>query len=354
MGQLHTLELTNIRSTHQFETEQLKAQIRAFTGSLERESRKDGKIQELTEENEELKADKELTALNYDMVINKLNVESEEAIKQEINKRIKETAELKRKINDLQQQMKRAKDRKDRLEIEQNQLKDENERKDAIIGQMKLLYIKEKKKNKKFANYSNKIEQSQKKQLEEKEQKVLASGGHVRTQSKSMPNRTITKRKLGTGDIEITVEKKSQLQTNGFVDDEMLHQLGIDDVLSSDDDDDDDIGNEYVNNLKQSDMINMDEYNDEIKLKDEEIKSLKQQISNLNANIDAAKEHNAEELQALQQKIGSLQQKNELNNESFLKQNNLLEYKYNKKEGDFKKLHENCMFWSKSIEKKSV
>merc|ERR1712228_897873 len=265
MGQLHTLELTNIRSTHQFETEQLKAQIRAFTGSLERESRKDGKIQELTEENEELKADKELTALNYDMVINKLNVESEEAIKQEINKRIKETAELKRKINDLQQQMKRAKDRKDRLEIEQNQLKDENERKDAIIGQMKLLYIKEKKKNKKFANYSNKMEQSQKKQLEEKEQKVLASGGHVRTQSKSMPNRTITKRKLGTGDIEITVEKKSQLQTNGFVDDEMLHQLGIDDVLS-----DDDIGSEYVNNLKQSDMINMDEYNDEIKLKDEE------------------------------------------------------------------------------------
>lgn len=53
--QLHTLELKNIRSTHQFETEQLKAQIRAFTGSLERESRKDAKIQELTEENEELK-----------------------------------------------------------------------------------------------------------------------------------------------------------------------------------------------------------------------------------------------------------------------------------------------------------
>merc|ERR1712129_224557 len=73
--QLHDLELTNIRSTHQFEQDQLKAQIRAFTGSLERESRKDAKIQELTEENEELKADKELTALNYEMVLTRLNTE---------------------------------------------------------------------------------------------------------------------------------------------------------------------------------------------------------------------------------------------------------------------------------------
>merc|ERR1712176_71891 len=98
-------------------------------------------------ENEELKADKEMTAMNYENVIDKLNAESEETIKQEINKRIKETAELKREINDLKQQMKRGKDRKDRLEIEQNQLKDENKQKDAIIQQMKLLYIKEKKKN---------------------------------------------------------------------------------------------------------------------------------------------------------------------------------------------------------------
>merc|ERR1712187_497250 len=142
--QLHALELTNIRSTHQFEQDQLKAQIRAFTGSLERESRKDAKIQELTEENEELKADKELTALNYEMVLSRLNTESDEAINNEINKRIKETAELKREINDLKQQMKRVKDRKDRLEIEQNQLKEENERKDAIIQQMKLMYLKEK------------------------------------------------------------------------------------------------------------------------------------------------------------------------------------------------------------------
>merc|ERR1712154_590467 len=108
--------------------------------------------------------------------------ESDGAINNEINKRIKETAELKREINDLKQQMKRVKDRKDRLEIEESQLKDENKQKDAIIQQMKLLYIKEKKKNAKYAN-----------------------GGHVRKPSKSMPDRTITKRKLGTGDIEITV-----------------------------------------------------------------------------------------------------------------------------------------------------
>merc|ERR1712048_274894 len=147
--QLHTLELANIRSTHQFEQDQLKAQIRAFTGSLERESRKDAKIQELTEENEELKADKELTALNYEMVLSRLNTEADDNIKHEIDKRVKETAQLKREINDLKQQMKRSKDRKDRLEIEQNQLKEENERKDAIIQQMKLMYLKEKKRNKK-------------------------------------------------------------------------------------------------------------------------------------------------------------------------------------------------------------
>merc|ERR1712204_35679 len=123
--QLHDLESTNIRSTHQFEQDQLKAQIRAFTGSLERESRKDAKIQELTEENEELKADKELTALNYEMVLTRLNTEADENIKQEIEKRVKETAQLKREINDLKQ-MKRSKDRKDRLEIEQKQLNEEN------------------------------------------------------------------------------------------------------------------------------------------------------------------------------------------------------------------------------------
>merc|ERR1712048_580288 len=194
--QLHTLELANIRSTHQFEQDQLKAQIRAFTGSLERESRKDAKIQELTEENEELKADKELTALNYEMVLSRLNTEADDNIKHEIDKRVKETAQLKREINDLKQQMKRSKDRKDRLEIEQNQLKEENERKDAIIQQMKLMYLKEKKRNKKaHNNYANKMEKN-KRQMQEKEQKVLASGGHVRKPSKSMPDRTITKRKL--------------------------------------------------------------------------------------------------------------------------------------------------------------
>merc|ERR1719464_228313 len=95
---------------------------------------------------------------------------------------------------------------------------------------MKLMYIKEKKKNKKYANYNTKKEQSQRNKLEEKEQKVLASGGHVRKPSKSMPDRTITKRKLGTGDIEITVEKKSQIAANGFINDEMLQSLGIDDA----------------------------------------------------------------------------------------------------------------------------
>merc|ERR1712190_687646 len=73
---------------------------------------------------------------------------------------------------------------------------------------------------------------------------------------------------------------------------------------------------------------------------DEEIKSLKQQISNLNANIDALKAHHASEIQALQQKIGSTQQQIEIENENFMKQNNLLEYKYNKKEADYKKLHD--------------
>merc|ERR1712154_193867 len=125
--QLHTLEVNNIRSTHKFETEQLQQQIRALTGSLERESQKDRKIQELTEENEQLKNDKEQTSKNYDVVIEKLNIESEEAIKREINKRIKEIAQKKREINDLQLKQKRMENKMDRLNVEIKQLKEENE-----------------------------------------------------------------------------------------------------------------------------------------------------------------------------------------------------------------------------------
>jgi len=70
-----------------------------------------------------------------------------ESIRQEIDKRIKETAQLKREIHDLQQTVKRQNDKSSRLEIEIKQLQNENQQKDSVISQIKSMFVKEKKKS---------------------------------------------------------------------------------------------------------------------------------------------------------------------------------------------------------------
>merc|ERR1712244_7580 len=58
-------------------------------------------------------------------------------------------------------------------------------------------------------------------------------------------------------------------------------------------------------------------------------------------NISLLKKQTAEELQVSQQKIGSLQQKMEIEQENFMKQNQMLEFKLKKKENDSKNLEDN-------------
>ena len=324
--QLHSLELNNIKSQHQFEKDQLQEQVRALTGSLERESKKDRKIHELTEENEQLKADKERMKQNYETVIDRLNSESEENIQNEIDRRVKETAQLRREINELKQQMMRDNKRKQQLEVEAKQLINQNEEKDRFIAQLQNMYQKEKAK---ASQYHRKVMKSKRNigakddKQSQKEQKIIDGGGHVRKPSKGLQGRTVTRYSLDTGNTVIEIEKNKPLDMNKI--NEQL-QLNNDDDLEINTD------SEYEDDDEDKKMMAEDEHIAEIELKDKEIAALNEKVSNYKSNIEALKKSTTEELQASQQKIGSLQQQLEQEGENFMKQNQMLQFKLQQKE----------------------
>eukprot|EP01083_Nonionella_stella_P310233 1101517_1 len=333
--QHHVLELENVRKTHQIQTQQLQSQIRALTGSLERESEKDRKIYDLSEESEQLKVDMERTIQNYENVIDKLNAESEENIRREIDKRIRETAQFKRDLNDLQQTLKREKSKKNRLEGEIRQLQDENEQKDSMISQMKNMFVNEKKK---AASLERKLQKSKRNihhnqsvaaAAEEKNNEMLARGKHLRKKSNTFKNRTVTMRQLETGDAVIEIEKTTA--TDAMEDVYAFASMYDPDV---------DTDSDYDHNAEDAESGAMDDGNEEIALKEQQIVALREKVMNLNEKIDVLKEEKAEEMQLLQQKIGSLQQKMEIEDENFMKQNQMLEFKLNQKENYAQKLQD--------------
>eukprot|EP00484_Ammonia_sp_Unknown_P025463 CAMPEP_0197027260 /NCGR_PEP_ID=MMETSP1384-20130603/7205_1 /TAXON_ID=29189 /ORGANISM="Ammonia sp." /LENGTH=1203 /DNA_ID=CAMNT_0042456083 /DNA_START=121 /DNA_END=3732 /DNA_ORIENTATION=- len=341
--QLHALELNNIRSQHTFETEQLQKQIRALTGSLERESQKDRKINELTDENEKLKADKDRLVNNYELTIKRMNEESESNIQGEIDKRVKETAILRRELNEMKQRINREQSKRDQLQTQLYQLQNQNEEKDRFIAKIQSLYQKEKAKASKLQHKVSKSKRNLSKEeskamMSEKDKKKIESGHHVRKPSKGLKNRTVTVHKLAdTGETVVEIEKNKEID---------LAAMSSGGLLQFDGDEDDAFLNqtdsEYEDDDAEKDkkVIAEKEHNEEIALKNQEIEQLKEKISNLESNIEALKVSTNEELQATQQKIGSLQQQLEQEQENFLKQNQMLEFKLKKKEGDNKVLED--------------
>jgi len=331
--QLHVLEVKNIRSKHQYEKDENQRQIRAFHDALQLQSEKEKKIALLSDENEQLKADKERIVTNYEQAISRMNEQTEANIQE----RVKRMGALNREITELRASLKRQTTKTQQLETQCEHYTTQIDDKNRFIAQLQSMYDKEKSKSNRlqkkiYKSKRNALAQDDDDKESVKTKKIIESGGHVRKLSKGLKGRVTTQYKLDTGETVVEIEKQKDFDMNDIMaQDPHLFGGGGDE-----DDPDLDHSDSDFEDDKDKKTITEEAHNQEIALKKQEIVSLKEKISNLQTNLESFKQSSTEELQAAQQKIGSLQQQLQQEQDHYLKQYEMFDFKLKNKEGALK------------------
>lgn len=109
---IYNLDLENTLKQHRQEVTKLKSQMRTLQSSLDRESTKDRKMELLMEQLESAKLLTTNMNQEYEQIIDNLNKDNETEMQHEINKRIKESSQMRREIADLKQTVQQLKNAK--------------------------------------------------------------------------------------------------------------------------------------------------------------------------------------------------------------------------------------------------
>jgi len=334
--QLHAMELKDVHQSNRIATEQLKAQVRALTGSLDRESQKTRENEDLTDEVDRLKVEKEKQRQNYENAIKQMERDHGKDISAEIGKRVKGEAQLNREIADLKRKLEKEKGKTDSLRDEIKNLKEANEQLENRNNQYLNTVMKQRK-------ILSKINRRSMRKGHTPEASPSASGGdgkrHSRKKSNRLRNRTVTVTEMGSGGTQIVIEKNKA--TDDLLDHDEITKLADDMGSDSDDLESGDEDNGYDTGLGGGGPpISRDDHDDEMRVKDNRIKLLDDKVKSLQSQLEALQKEKADELSERDQRLGALQTKLETETEHFLTQKQSFEYKMSKKESDSNKMKE--------------